>query len=179
VCTLAGFPMPGGDKLRTKLETIREWAPSFYGPLADQAAASGIKIAFENWYATNLQHLDHFRALTEAVPQTNVGFNFDPSHLLWQGIDYIAAVEEFKERIFHTHAKDTAIFEDRLRRIGCLERGWWDYVIPGCGRVAWGEYLRQLRLCGYDGVLSIEHEDRAFGPEEGFERGLRYLLQYI
>jgi sugar phosphate isomerase/epimerase len=180
VCTLAGFPLPDASgKMRSKLDTIREFLPGYIGPLADEAAAAGIKIAFENWFATNLQSMDHFTAVMEVLPQKNVGFNFDPSHLLWQGVDYVAAVQEIKDRIFHTHAKDTAIFDDKLRRVGCLEGGWWTYVIPGLGRVRWGEYIRQLKLCGYNGVLSIEHEDRAYGPEEGFAIGLRCLQQFV
>ena len=171
LCTMAGFPAQG----KTKMQTIREIVPGVFTPLAKEAEKRGVKIAFENWFATNLQHLDHFKAVTEALPQPNVGFNFDPSHLAWQQIDYLAAVEEFKTRIFHTHAKDTAIWPEKRTRLGVLEGGWWEYVIPGYGVISWGEYIRKLRQCGYNGVLSIEHEDRAFSPKEGFEKGLRFL----
>ena len=171
VCALAGFPAAG----KTKMQTIREVVPGVYAPIAAEAEKRGVKIAFENWFATNLQHLDHFRALTEVLPQPNVGFNFDPSHLAWQEIDYLAAVEEFSPRIFHTHAKDVLISKARLARLGVLEGGWWEYVIPGLGCVRWGEYIRTLRRKGYNGVLSIEHEDGAFNAKEGFEKGLRFL----
>jgi len=175
VCTLAGFPAEG----KTKMQTIREVLPGVLGPLAEYAAGKGIRIAFENWFATNLQNLEHFRAVVEAVPNDNVGFNFDPSHLYWQQIDYLAAVEEFADRIFHTHAKDVAIRTDRLRRVGVLERNWWRYVIPGYGEIDWGRFLLALREIGYDGVLSVEHEDRAFEPEEGFAKALRHLSQFV
>lgn len=175
VCTLVGFPTEGLNKE----ETIRQVAPDVFGPLAEEARQGGVRIAFENWFATNLQNLEHFRAVTEALPQANVGFNFDPSHLQWQGIDVVGAVEEFGERIFHTHAKDVTINRARLARVGVLAGGWWEYSIPGYGEVPWGPYVRALRRAGYDGVLSIEHEDGAFGAEEGFRKGLRFLSSLI
>jgi sugar phosphate isomerase/epimerase len=174
VCTFAGFPAQG----KSKLQTIREDMPKIFDPLAKDAEKRGVKIAFENWFATNLQHLDCFKAVTEALPQSNIGFNFDPSHLVWQEIDHLAAVEEFKTRIFHTHAKDAAISQAKLQRIGVLEGGWWQYVIPGYGILDWGQYIRKLREVGYDGVLSIEHEDRAYGAKEGFEKGYRHLALF-
>lgn len=175
VCTLAGFPE--GEK--TKMETIREVVPGVFEPLTEKAGKRGIKIAFENWFATNLQSLEHFRAVTEVLPHENVGFNFDPSHLYWQEIDYLAAVEEFKDRIFHTHAKDVAIRRDRLARLGVLESGWWRYVIPGFGEIPWGRYILALKDIGYEGVLSVEHEDGSFEAEEGFEKALRHLSQFV
>lgn len=175
VCPFAGMPESG----KSKAQTITEDLPAIFGPLAAEAADLGVKLAFENWFETNLQHLEHFRLLCEALPQANVGFNFDPSHLHWQGIDVLGAVAEFGSRIFHTHAKDVTIFPTKLARLGVKEYGWWEYSIPGYGAVPWGPYLRALRRAGYDGVLSIEHEDPAFGVEEGFSNGLRYLSQYI
>jgi sugar phosphate isomerase/epimerase len=175
VCTLAGFPAEG----KNKMQTIRECLPDVFAPLAEEAGKRGIKIAFENWFATNLQNLDSFKAITEALPQENVGFNFDPSHLLWQQLDHIAAVDEFKDRIFHVHAKDTAIRKDILGRVGVLEGGWWRYVIPGFGEIDWGRFILALREIGYDGVLSVEHEDRAFGAEDGFEKALTHLSQFV
>jgi sugar phosphate isomerase/epimerase len=175
VCTMTGMPIPG----KSKMQTIREDLPGIFGPILEQAARRGVRLALENWFATNIQHLGHWRALFEVLPQENFGLNFDPSHLLWQQIDYLAAVEEFKDRIFHTHAKDVAIDEARLRDIGVLEGGWWRYTIPGTGRLAWGEYLGKLREIGFDGAVSIEHEDRTLGAEEGFRMAAAYLRTLI
>jgi len=175
ICTFIGLPSPG----KTRMQTIREEAPAVFNPLAEEAKKHDVRIAFENWYATNLLNLDHFKAVTEVLPQDNIGFNFDPSHLAWQEIDYLAAVDEFKDRIFHTHAKDVAVFNTKRSRLGVLEKGWWEYVIPGYGIISWGEYIRTLRLNGYDGVLSIEHEDKAFNAQEGFEKGIGFLSRYI
>lgn len=175
VCTLGGMPVPGKDKFKT----IEEDCKQVFPPALEYAGERGVKIALENWYATNMQGLEHWKCMFETVPHENFGLNFDPSHLIWQGIDYIAAVHHFGKRIFHTHAKDTEIREDRLRWLGNQAHGWWRYVIPGFGAVRWGEYIGALRAVGYDGVLSIEHEDSAFGREEGFLAGKRYLTQFV
>lgn len=171
VCTLAGMPVPGKDKFKT----IQEDAAEVFPPLVEYAASKGIKVALENWFATNIQGLAHFDKMFEVVPHENFGLNYDPSHLLHQGIDYIGAVEKFKTRIFHTHAKDTEVRDDKLAYLGNQMGGWWRYVIPGLGRVKWGEYIAALRRVGYNGVLSIEHEDGALGREEGFIKGKNYL----
>lgn len=174
VCTLAGMPVAGKDKFKT----IEEDASVVFPPLLDYAASKGIRIALENWFATNIQGLAHFDKMFEVIPHENFGLNFDPSHLLHQQIDYLAAVDRFAKRIFHTHAKDTEVREDRLAYLGNQTGGWWRYVIPGFGRVNWGEYIARLRRNGYNGVLSIEHEDGALGREEGFIKGKNYLRLY-
>lgn len=174
VCTLAGMPVAGKDKLKT----IAEDGAAVFPPLVEYAASKGIKVALENWYATNIQGLAHFDKMFEVVPHENFGLNFDPSHLLHQDIDYIAAVDRFAKRIFHTHAKDTEVRDDKLAYLGNQMGGWWRYVIPGFGRVKWGEYIAALRRNGYNGVLSIEHEDGALGREEGFIKGKNYLRMF-
>jgi len=176
VCTLAGMPLPG----KTKMQTIEQDAPGVFKPLCEYAGERGIKIALENWFATNIQHLGHWERLFQVVPAPNFGLNFDPSHLYWQQVDYIGAVEQFGPRIFHTHAKDCEVKEHRLRKVGVLESGWWRYVIPGFGGVKWGEYIGALRhTAKFDGVLSIEHEDGAVGREFGFVKGREYLAQFV
>ncbi len=175
VCTLAGFPLPG----KTKMQTIEQDLPGTLGPLLEHAAGKGVQIAFENWFETNIQHLDHWRRLFEVVPQKNLGLNYDPSHLFWMGIDHIGAVYEFRDRIFHSHAKDVEILDWKLKRLGVREGGWWRYVIPGFGRIPWGEYIAALRQIGYDDVLSIEHEDSSVDAESGFLKGREHLEQLI
>ena len=171
VGTLAGFPAAGKDRFAT----IAEDLPAVFRPLLDLAGQHGVRLALENWFRTNIQHLDHWRALFDAVPDPCLGLNFDPSHLDWQGIDAGAAVREFRERIFHVHAKDVVLFPERLARVGVQGDGWWRYTLPGYGRIRWGDFVTTLRDAGYDDVLSIEHEDRAFPPEEGFQKAARYL----
>jgi len=175
VCTLAGMPLPG----KTKMQTIEQDAAPVFQAICELAGEQGIKIALENWFQTNIQHLDHWRRLFEVVPLDNFGLNFDPSHLYWQQIDHIAAVHEFGPRIFHTHAKDCEIRRDLRASIGVLEGGWWRYVIPGFGEIHWGQYTGALRDAGFDGVLSIEHEDRAMDREHGFIKGREHLAQFV
>ena len=86
--------------------------------------------------------------------------------------------KQAQHRIFHTHAKDTLVDRAARARVGIYASGWWRYVIPGFGNIPWGEYISHLRMNGYDGVLSIEHEDGAVGREAGFVQGLRHLKQW-
>jgi len=167
----AGFPTPG----KNKAKTIAEDLPGAMRPVLDLAGQHGVKLALENWYATNIQHLDHWRGVFDALPDAHFGLNFDPSHLDWQGIDVNAAVHEFRERIFHVHAKDVSVDLAKLKRVGYNGDGWWRYTLPGYGRILWGDFITTLRKIGYDDVLSIEHEDDAFPAEEGFVKAARYL----
>ncbi|MBO3802333.1 MAG: sugar phosphate isomerase/epimerase [Candidatus Brockarchaeota archaeon] len=173
-CTIAGAVRGKG-----KRQTLREEFAEVFNKLADFAKANGVKIALENYFATLLQGLDHFRMAFESVPSEALGLNFDPSHLFWQQIDYLEAVHRFADRIYHTHAKDTEVLSFRLRNLGVLDEGWWRYRIPGRGGINWNAYVTALKEAGYDSVLSIEHEDPFFGPEEGFLEGKRFLESVI
>ena len=175
VCGLAGMPVAG----KSKADTIREVLPTAYRPVLDHAAGKGIRIAMENWFATNIQHFGLWDLVFEVIPDAHFGLNYDPSHLIWQGIDYLGGVERYQDRIFHTHAKDAEMKQDVLRHVGCLEGGWWRYVIPGFGEIDWGVYIERLYGIGYTGVLSIEHEDGRQSVEEGFVRGLRHLREFV
>jgi len=175
VCTLAGGPVEGKDKM----QTLRENFPEVFGPIVDVAREHDVKIALENWYATLLQGLDHFQETFKNIPDKTLGLNFDPSHLLWQQIDYIEAVHKFGNRIYHTHAKDTEILPFRLRYVGVLGRGWWRYRIPGWGQINWRAYITALMEVGYNYVLSIEHEDPFFSSEDGLIKGKNYLRKLL
>lgn len=174
VCCLAGLPPEG----MTREEALEQIAAPFYRELAPEAADLGVKLALENWTATNIMNLAQWDLIFELVPEANFGLNFDPSHLVWQDIDYLMAVERYADRIFHTHAKDTEIVAHKRIFLGNQASGWWRYVIPGFGEIDWGTYVARLRANGYNGVLSIEHEDSAVGREEGFVLGLRHLRQW-
>lgn len=174
VCMLAGMPVEG----KSKTETIRTAVPKVFKPILAHARKKKINIALENWFATCLQGLDTFECLFENVPDDNFGLNYDPSHLYHQGIDHLRPVSMFGNRIFHTHAKDTLVDQAKRSHVGIYAGGWWRYVIPGFGNICWGEYVSHLRMNGYDGVLSIEHEDGAQTREEGFIRGAAFLRQF-
>ena len=113
-------------------------------------------------------------------PNENFGLNLDPSHLYWLGIDYIGAIKPFKKRIFHVHAKDTEILQNRLKTTGILGHGWWRYRMPGLGEINWRSFISALQENGYNGVLSTEHEDPIYhGSEEKVKKGLLLGRQYL
>jgi len=122
------------------------------------------------------------RALFKAVPSPSLGICLDPSHLVWQGIDYLKATKEFGERIFYSHAKDTEILPDKLYEYGVFGKsleagglcdGWWRYRLPGYGEINWPRFIATLFEVGYDDVLAIEHEDPIwYGTPELNKKGL-------
>jgi sugar phosphate isomerase/epimerase len=171
ICTMGGMALPG----KTKMQTIEEDFVDVMGPMVAYAKKHKVRVALENWFATVMQAPDHFERAFSLIRDRNFGLNYDPSHLYWAGVDYIGYVETFAKRIFHTHAKDCQVFEHRLKHVGVLGSGWWRYCIPGQGGLRWGEYIGALRSAGFNGVLSIEHEDGALGREEGLRLGLTYL----
>jgi len=109
-----------------------------------------------------------------AIPDDNFGLNLDPSHLVWLMIDYERVVYDFADRIFHAHAKDLEIDRNGLYRHGTFSAGigWQVPRIPGLGEVKWARFIAALYGVGYDGAVSIEHEDRRFeGSDELVKRG--------
>ena len=118
-----------------------------------------------------------------------IGANFDPSHLIWQGMDPVAAVRELKGAIYHFHAKDTKVDKYNTARNGVLDtkhyseelnRAWiFRTVGYGNGETYWRDLVSNLRLCGYDGVLSIEHEDSVMTRDEGLRKAVGFLKNIV
>ena len=116
-----------------------------------------------------------------------IGANFDPSHLIWQGIDPVAAIRELKGAIYHFHAKDTKIDRYNTAKFGVLDtkhysdelhRSWiFRSVGYGNGLDYWRDMISNLRLVGYDKVMSIEHEDSLMTPEEGLAHAVEFLKE--
>ena len=171
---------PGRDEGAAEDDNYRQLA-EYYAPLAEHAARGNVKIAIENWPGPHINYLATTPAgwarLFALVPAPNLGLNFDPSHLIWQGIDPEQALRAVADRVFLAHAKDTEIFAERLQQVGYFGRGWWTYRLPGHGRIDWRRWLAVLGEVGFDGVVSIEHEDRDWGspngPPERRREGLR------
>jgi sugar phosphate isomerase/epimerase len=121
-----------------------------------------------------------WQALFDRIPSPHLGLNFDPSHLVWQHIDYVRCVRDFGPRIFHVHAKDTRIDPDRLYSAGILGLGWHTAKLPGLGDVAWGPLFAALTDVGYRGPVCIEVEDRAYeGSLADRQRALRQSKRYL
>ena len=127
-----------------------------------------------------------WRRMFNDIPSPNFGLNFDPSHFVWQGIDSIPAMREFKDKLFHIHAKDARLDRDRLNEHGVLSHPklWHTPKLPGLGDVHWGSLIAVLSEVGYDGPVVVEVEDRAFeGPlakrKDSLIISRRYLSQFI
>ena len=127
-----------------------------------------------------------WREIFERIPSRNFGLNYDPSHLVWQFMDPVKPIREFRDRIFHVHAKDARLLRDRLNEVGILAAPleYHEPKLPGSGEVKWAEFFSALRDIGYDGAVCIELEDRAFeGSLEERKRGLvqakKFLEQFI
>jgi sugar phosphate isomerase/epimerase len=132
--------------------------------------------SYDEWPGgTNLAYSPHaWRAMFEAIPDAHFGLNLDPSHLVWQMIDAERVVFEFADRILHAHGKDLEVRRDGLYEHGVMSTGigWQVPRLCGHGQVDWGRFIGALYAVGYDGVVSIEHEDRRFeGDVELVKKG--------
>ena len=166
-------------------------------PLVKFADDRGVRIAIENcpmfftkdeWPGgKNLAHSPAvWQRMFEEIPGRNFGLNFDPSHLVWQHIDYIKALREFGSRIFHVHAKDARVDKDRLDRVGILAAPleYHSPKLPGLGDVDWARFLSVLGDTGYDGPVCVEVEDRAYEGtlqrrKAALRQSGRFLSQYL
>lgn len=108
-----------------------------------------------------------WRKMFETIPSKHFGLNYDPSHLVLQRMDYIEPLREFKDRLFHMHAKDMKIERHILNDRGILAMGWATPKVPGFGDIDWNRFVSTLTDIGYDGPICVEVEDRAF--EHGLE----------
>ncbi|HYP18556.1 MAG TPA: sugar phosphate isomerase/epimerase [Chloroflexia bacterium] len=174
----------GRDQHRTVEDNFGEFE-KVWPPIVSFASDHGVKIAIENcpmifsndeWPGgTNLATTPAiWRRMWEIIPDAGFGLNLDPSHLVWQMIDYTRVVYEFGSRILHVHAKDMRIDREGLYQRGVLSAGmgWEVPRLPGLGEVRWDQFISALYAVGYDYVISIEHEDRAFeGTEDLVKRG--------
>lgn len=147
-----------------------------FGPLVELAEKNNVRLCFENCPLMGNIAISPvmWKKLFERLPSDHLGLAYDPSHLVWEMIDPYTPLLEFKDKIFHVHAKDTAIDRVKLARTGILtDFSWWSYRIPGRGELDWRQLLEQLTAEGYDGTLSLEHEDAAYeGSVEAVENGL-------
>src|SRR5512134_1578287 len=164
----------GKDKNKTVPQNLEDYA-KIWPPIVKFARERGVKIAIENcpmifsydeWPGgTNLATTPAvWDEMFEIVPSESFGLNLDPSHLVWLMIDYERVVRDYASRIIHVHAKDLEIDRDGLYRNGTISlgMGWQIPRLPGLGEVRWDRFIAALYRAGYDYVVSIEHEDRAF-----------------
>ena len=164
----------GRDQTKNVQENL-ELVKEIWPPIIKLAEECDVKIAIENcpmlftedeWPGgQNLMTSPaNWRKVFEIIDSPNFGINYDPSHFVWQQIDYIKPIYEFKDKIFHVHYKDIKVFKDKLADVGTMATPL-EYMspkLPGLGDVDWGKYVSALTDIGYDGYTCIEVEDKAF-----------------
>ena len=157
-------------------------AEEVFRPIVDRAGERGVKVIVENcvmegWHPDGYPgNLAYSPELWEWMFDLGLYLNFDPSHLVWIGIDPVAAVRPYVDRIPHAQAKDIQVDPAARNRYGWPGRavtrddpwdvGWWRYRVPGLGQVDWVRMVDALYEGGFDGVLSVEHEDPVWGGTE-------------
>ena len=147
-----------------------------YGPLLELAEKNNVRLCLENCPLMGNIAISPvmWRRLFQRLDSDKLGLAYDPSHLVWEMIDPYAPLDEFKDKIFHVHAKDAAIDRARLAETGILtDFSWWSYRIPGRGELDWKKLLSKLKANGYTGTISLEHEDAAYeGTLPAVQQGL-------
>ena len=162
-------------------------------PIIALAEELGVKIAIENcpmlfgrdqWPGgQNLMTTPAiWRRVFQLLPSENLGINYDPSHFVWQMIDYVKPLYEFRDKIFHVHYKDIKLYPDKLDEVGIMAYPL-DFMspkLPGLGDVNWGKFVSALTDIGYDSFTCIEVEDKAFeGSESAVLNSLRLSKRYL
>lgn len=186
----------GRDQTKS-VEDNLELFKEIWPPIIKQAEKEGVKVAIENcpmlfgrdqWPGgQNLFTTPKlWRTMFELLPSDNFGINYDPSHFIWQQIDYLKPLYEFKDKIFHVHFKDIKLFEDKMNDVGIMAYPL-EYMspkLPGLGDVNWGKYVSALTDIGFDGYACIEVEDKAFESSrerilDSIKLSYRYMRQFV
>jgi sugar phosphate isomerase/epimerase len=186
----------GRDQTKNIEENLK-LVEEIWPPILELAKDNNVKVAIEN--CPMLFGIDQWpggqnlmttpaiwKKVFELLPYENFGLNYDPSHFVWQMIDYIKPIYEFRDKIFHVHYKDIKIYTDQLNQCGIMAYPL-DFMspkLPGLGDVNWGRYVSALTDIGYDGYTCIEVEDKAFeGSSEKVKDSLilskRYMEQFV
>jgi len=157
-------------------------AEKTFAPIIERAGELGVKIIIENcvmegWHPDGYPgNLAYSPELWEWMFSIGLYLNFDPSHLVWMGIDPVEALRPYVDRIPHAQAKDIQVFPEQRNRYGWPGKavlredpwdvGWWRYRVPGLGEINWTAVVDALYEGGLTGVLSVEHEDPVWGGTE-------------
>lgn len=175
------------------LELVQETWPS----IIHFAEENKVKIAIENcpmlfgpdqWPGgQNLMTTPEiWKKIFEMIPSPFFGLNFDPSHFIWQMMDYIEPISEFSDKIFHIHFKDIKLNRENLKKIGIMAYplGYMDPRIPGRGDIDWQKFIEALDAIAYSGPACVEVENRDFeGSDEkvmdSLQRSYNYIKQFI
>lgn len=181
---------------RDPAKSVDENWPRFlatWKPLIEYAESKQVKVGIENcpmlftadeWPGgKNLAHSPAvWRRMFEDIPSDCFGLNYDPSHLVFQHMDYLAPMQDFADRIFHVHAKDVRVDRRRLDQVGILAypNDYHTPKLPGLGNVDWGLFFSVLGDTGYRGPVCVEVEDRSYeGSDESRRLALKQSCDYL
>lgn len=186
----------GRDSSKSVSESLLD-IKAVWDPILKYAEEREVRIAIENcpMYFTEdewpggqniMTSPSNWRKIFELLDSDYLGLNYDPSHFVWQQIDYVKPLYEFREKIFHVHYKDIKIDYDKLNNVGIMATPL-EYMqpkIPGLGDIDWGRYVSALRDIGFDGFTCIEVEDKSFESslddvKKSVELSLHYLRNYV
>jgi sugar phosphate isomerase/epimerase len=171
---------------------LRTWKP-----IVDLAESCGVKLGIEN--CPMLFGVDEWpggkniasspavwKRLFADLGSPNLGLNYDPSHMIWQCMDYLSPMRDFIDRIFHVHAKDVRIDRHRLNEVGIFAypKLYHTPKLPGLGEIDWGQFFSVLGDAGYTGPVCVEVEDRIYEGSvanrvESLAQSYRYLSQFV
>lgn len=182
----------GRDQFATVEENLT-LVSEVWPPIVRLAEETGVKLAIENcpmlfgadqWPGgQNLMTTPKlWQQIFDLLPSDNLGLNYDPSHFVWQMIDYIKPIYTFRDKIFHVHCKDIKRYPDKLNEVGIMAYPleFMSPKLPGLGDVDWGRYISALSDIGYGGPVCIEMEDKAFeGSLEKITDSLRLAKRYL
>ncbi|HVO58238.1 MAG TPA: sugar phosphate isomerase/epimerase [Dongiaceae bacterium] len=174
------------------LETLEwQWEKKvipYWQKAAKFAADHGVKVAIEPHPGFVVYNVETAMKLRDATAK-NIGVNFDPSHLFWQGVDVPVAVRALGDSIFHMHAKDSALLQQNIALNGVLDaktyrhmqdRAWLFRTVGwGHDEIVWKQIFSALRMVGYDHVISIEHEDALASVDEGLQSAASFLSRIV
>lgn len=177
------------DNLRILEWQWKEKIVPYWSEMAEFAKGYGIrKFAFEMHPSFAVYNPESLLKLHKAVGPV-IGANFDPSHLFWQGIDPVEAIRALKGCIYHFHAKDTMIDPRNTavngvldtKSYGDIENRSWVFRTVGYGhdKAVWTKIISMLKATGYNGAISIEHEDGLMTAKEGLEKAVAFLKDVI
>lgn len=180
--------MPSKPISENLTEMVKVWQP-----ILAHAEKQQVKIAIENcpmlftedeWPGgQNLMTTPAlFRKIFALLDSEYLGLNYDPSHFVWQQMDYLAPLYEFKEKLFHVHYKDIKVYWNKLQEVGVMATPL-EYMspkLPGLGDVDWGKYVSALTDIGYNGYTCIEVEDRAYEADYAdVKRSIKQSAHYL
>ncbi|MFW6138160.1 MAG: sugar phosphate isomerase/epimerase family protein [Spirochaetota bacterium] len=160
----------------------------FWKEMSGRLSDAGVKFGFEMHPGDVVFNPEALLRLRDQAGEA-ICCNFDPSHLFWQGMDPLTIIKMIGDIIVHVHAKDSRVDESVVTWRGVndpkhysdVKNRAWTFRTVGYGhdRLFWNNFVSNLRLCGYDGVISIEHEDPLMSADEGFDKAVKLLKEVL